>query len=142
MNFGASFGGGGSFFGGASDALVGGSGTQQTNTAESSVTSKSGSKYKQLNLSETAIQQIVTDTLSGDSGLAAIFGQEQQAGLFNTSVASNQASDLTSSLVAELAKLTSKQAISEEEGESTAGVNLSTTEASKDSVIDNILGNF
>ena len=71
--------------------------------------STSGLSRTKTNLDQAAIDQIIRDTLSGPSGLADIFGGEQNVGLFNSSVSAQAAGDLAAKLVGNLALITSEQ---------------------------------
>lgn len=73
-----------------------------------------GTKTERLQLDEVAVQKIIEDVLSGPEGLANIFAGEQEAGIFNTSVAAQAAGDLSAKLVGELAKLTGTRETVEE----------------------------
>lgn len=73
-----------------------------------------GSTTEQLVLDQAAIEKIIADVLGGPQGLASIFGGEQTAGVFDSSVAAQAAGDLASSLVGELAKLTGKKSTEQE----------------------------
>ena len=65
----------------------------------------SGEARDRLEISDEAIDKIVSDILSGPEGLASIFAGEQAAGVFNTSVAAQAAGDLTAKITGEIAKL-------------------------------------
>jgi len=71
--------------------------------------STSGLSRTKTVLDQAAIDQIIRDTLSGPSGLADIFGGEQNVGLFNSSVSAQAAGDLAAKLVGNLALITSEQ---------------------------------
>ena len=73
-----------------------------TGTARSETT---GEARDRLEISDEAIDKIVSDILSGPEGLASIFAGEQAAGVFNTSVAAQAAGDLTAKITGEIAKL-------------------------------------
>jgi len=64
-----------------------------------------GESRSRLEISDEAIDKIVADILSGPEGLAEIFSGENVAGIFNSTVATLQASDLVSNIVGEIAKL-------------------------------------
>lgn len=65
----------------------------------------SGESRERLEISDEAIDKIVSDILSGPDGLASIFGGEQNAGIFDSSVAAQAAGDLTAKISGEIAKL-------------------------------------
>lgn len=83
-------------------------GSQITNSTLNSFRNTSGLQTEQLQLEDAAVQQIIRDVLGGPDGLAAIFAGEQNAGIFNSSVAAEAAGDLASKLVGEIAKITGK----------------------------------
>ena len=68
----------------------------------------SGTKTTQLELDQDATDKIIADVLGGANGLKDIFGGEQNAGIFDSSVAAQASGDLTANLIGELAKLTGK----------------------------------
>lgn len=79
---------------------------KQTASSRSEATAEfSGEARDRLDISDEAIDKIVSDILSGPEGLASIFGGEQVAGIFDSSVAAQAAGDLTSKIVGEIAKL-------------------------------------
>jgi len=61
---------------------------------------------EQLVLDPAAVTRIIEEVLSGPEGLASIFAGEQTAGIFNSTVASQAAGNLTAKLVGEIAKIT------------------------------------
>ena len=65
-----------------------------------------GTESQQLKLDDAAVQKIIDDVLGSGQGLASIFGGEQTAGIFDSSVAAQSAGDLAANIVGELAKLT------------------------------------
>ena len=71
----------------------------------------------QLKLDPAAIQQIIKDVFSGEGGLKDIFGAEQTAGIFNSSVVKNQVSTLVSDIVGELAKITGETVTADRQSE-------------------------
>ena len=77
-------------------------------TRGSGTSSSTGTKTEQLQLEQDAVDKIVQDVLGGAEGLASIFAGEQASGIFNSSVANQEAGDLAANLVGELAKLTGK----------------------------------
>jgi hypothetical protein len=87
---------------GGTDKVKGNSTITSDQTSESVL---SGENRERLEISDLAIDKIVSDILSGPDGLAAIFGGEQGAGVFNSSVANLAASDLVANIAGEIAKL-------------------------------------
>ncbi len=67
--------------------------------------SLSGENRDRLDISDEAVDKIVTDILKGPDGLASIFAGEQNAGVFNSSVSAQAAGDLTAKISGEIAKL-------------------------------------
>lgn len=98
---------------GAAQAILGGSSGVDATTAGTTTTT--GKQTEQLKLDQAAIAKIIEDVLGGTEGLASIFGGEQTAGIFDSSVAAQAAGDLTSKLVGEIAKLTGVREITTEE---------------------------
>lgn len=92
-------------FGGSSSTSAKTTGTREK---EDTSTAREQRGTSQLELDQTAIDKIVQDVLGGGNGLANIFGGEQTAGIFNSSVAAQASGDLAANLVGELAKLTGK----------------------------------
>jgi len=84
----------------------------KTSSSGTSQSSKQGTQSKQLKLDQAAIEKIIADVLGGPQGLASIFGGEQTAGIFNSSVAAQSSGDLVANLVGELAKLTGEEVTS------------------------------
>jgi hypothetical protein len=75
----------------------------------------SGTETRQLELDQLAIEKIIADVLGGPQGLASIFGGEQTAGIFNSSVSAQASGDIVANLVGEIAKLTGKEVVTSEE---------------------------
>lgn len=108
-------GGGGSAIGMFSDLLDIGEklfGSEQSGTSISSGSSSSqataefsGRSTDRLDISDEAIDKIISDILAGPEGLASIFGGEQNSGIFDSSVAAQAAGDLTAKITGEIAKL-------------------------------------
>lgn len=90
--------------------LFGSSGRQDV----SGTTTSRGTQTRQLELDQAAIAKIIEDVLGGPGGLASIFGGEQAAGIFGSSVSAQASGDLVSKLVGELAKLTSREVTTQE----------------------------
>ncbi len=81
---------------------------KRSSSTKQEETVKSGTRTSQLELDDAAIKKIIEDVLGSESGLASIFGGEQTAGIFDSSVAAQASGDLAANLVGELAKLTGK----------------------------------
>jgi hypothetical protein len=79
------------------------SGSSQSVSALTSNTT--GETRERLEISDEAIGKIIQDVLSGADGLAGIFAGEQNAGIFNSSVANQAAGDLAANITGEIAKL-------------------------------------
>lgn len=95
---------------GGVESLIGGGATKGSSetTASSNTTSSmkgTSESRDRLEISDEAITKIVDDILSGPDGLASIFAGEQNAGIFNSSVAAQAAGDLTAQVAGEIAKL-------------------------------------
>jgi hypothetical protein len=103
MGFIADIGGLGKDLFGGSESKSGFTETQQNRISQADVRGS-----EQLVLDPAAIQKIIQDVLGGTEGLASILSGEQNAGIFNSSVAQGQATDLIQGLVGELAKITGK----------------------------------
>jgi hypothetical protein len=87
-------------------SLGGGGKTSKEN--EKITKEESGTRTSQLELDQEAISKIIDDVLGGTSGLASIFGGEQNAGIFDSTVAAQASGDLAANIVGELAKITGK----------------------------------
>ena len=74
----------------------------------------SGEARDRLEISDEAIDKIVNDILSGPEGLASIFAGEQNAGIFDSSVAAQAAGDLTAKISGEIAKLRAERVQTED----------------------------
>ncbi len=68
-----------------------------------------GTATESLDISQEGVDKIIQDILSSEQGLAAIFGAENTAGIFNSSVSAQASGDLLSKLAGEIAKLTAKK---------------------------------
>jgi hypothetical protein len=101
------------------------------------VANATGEQRKKLELDQEAITKIIDDLLSTPDGLAAIFAGEQNAGVFNSSVAAQAAGDLSANIVGELAKLTATEVTTTEQAQSQS----TSQEAKKGGVLDGI-GDF
>lgn len=98
-------------------SIGGSSSAKTTSTKESKDTDKASASRQtsQLSLDQTAIEKIIGDVLGSESGLASIFGGEQTAGLFDSSVAAQASGDLVANLIGELAKVTGTTVTTSEE---------------------------
>ena len=110
--------------------------TSGSGTTKSSATSRT---EEQLELDTVAIQRIIEEVLGGTQGLAQIFSSEQQAGIFDSSVAAQASGNIAAQIVGELAKLTGKRvSVSEQEG---TQEQTSTQKAEDDGILSGI-GDF
>ncbi|MEY8217467.1 MAG: hypothetical protein RPT13_03900 [SAR324 cluster bacterium] len=89
--------------------VAGASGILGSSSSGSGATSGTTTQRQKLNIDEAGVQKIIEDVLGGAEGLASIFGGEQTAGIFNSSVSAQAAGDLASKLAGEIAKLTAEQ---------------------------------
>ncbi len=64
-----------------------------------------------LDISQEAIEKIISDVLGGAGGLAEIFQGEQTAGIFDSSVAAQAAGDLAAKLAGEIARITAEERV-------------------------------
>ena len=109
-------------------ALLGGAGQAASGTAAlipavfgttgsgsgSGTSTSSGTTTERLNIEQEGIDKIIQDVLGGAEGLASIFSGEQNAGIFDSSVAAQAAGDLASRLVGEIAQLTAEKETTQE----------------------------
>jgi hypothetical protein len=77
----------------------------ESSTLSSLTANTQGETRERLEISDEAIDEIISDSLSGAGGLAEIFAGEQNAGIFNSSVSNQAAGELTANIVGEIAKL-------------------------------------
>lgn len=82
----------------------------------SSKTAGSRTTKDKLNISDEGTAKIIEDLLSGSGGrgLASIFAGEQSAGIFNSSVAAQEAGNFAANVVGEIAKLTAERETTED----------------------------
>lgn len=80
--------------------------TTEETTRETGV---AGTREEFLEIDPAGVERIVNQILGGTQGLSSIFGGEQTAGLYNTTVAAQAAGDLVAQLAGEIAKLTAKK---------------------------------
>lgn len=85
--------------------------TSAKTTGENKVAKQKGKTTEKLNLNQDAINKIIEDLLGGTDGLASIFSGEQTAGIFDSTVAAQQAGNFTADVVGELAKLTAEREV-------------------------------
>ena len=145
--FSAFAGGFGSAISGA-QALFGTSGTTNTSGTSSSITESeaniTGEARDRLDISDEAIDKIVTDILQGPDGLASIFSGEQNAGVFNSSVSAQAAGDLTAKITGEIAKLRAERVQTQErtqtQTQTTEAEQQSKTKEKKDGLLSKIFG--
>ena len=105
----------GSSFGDITGALgdIFGSSESSSESGSSTLTgSRKGTK--RLKIDQIAINKIIEDILGSNEGLAAIFSQEQGAGLFNSSVGKKGVEDLLAKVAGEIAKLTAVEEITDD----------------------------
>ena len=84
---------------------------------EKSRSDKSGSETSVVSGTQTTSKQLDTDTLNylldsfmgENQGLSQVFSTEQVSGIYESSVASEAAGDLTAKILAELAALTAEE---------------------------------
>ena len=89
----------------------------------------SGTTVESLSIDQEGIDKIIQDVLGGAEGLASIFSGEQNAGIFDSSVAAQAAGDLASRLVGEIAQLTAEKTTKQDQ---TTKQKQSTKTAAKD----------
>lgn len=92
-----------------------------SSTVASGTSTTTGKKTgtKRLRIDQVAINKIIQDILGSDEGLAAIFSQEQGAGLFKSSVGKKGVEDLLAKVAGEIAKLTAVEEITEDVDQTT-----------------------
>jgi len=97
---------------GITESLIGGGTTKSSSNTNASQTTQidatailEGESRDRLEISDEAIGKIISDILSGPQGLASIFAGEQNAGIYNSSVANLAAGDLVAQITGEIAKL-------------------------------------
>jgi hypothetical protein len=96
----------------------------------------SGESRDRLDISDEAIDKIVSDILSGPDGLASIFAGEQNAGIFNSSVSAQAAGDLSSKITGEIAKLRAERIQTEDKTESLNKTQIETQRIEQDQRTD------
>ncbi len=123
-------------FGGTKKSFIKGNATSE------STSNISGENRDRLDISDEAIDKIVSDILSGPDGLASIFGGEQTAGIFNSSVAAEAAGNLTSKITGEIAKLRAERIQTENKTQTESSVQTKDVEQTdkKRGLIDQIFG--
>jgi len=88
-------------------------GTDETQTAR-----KIGERRERLDISDEAIDKITEDILSkAGSGIKDIFGAENVAGIFGSTVSAQASGDLVANIVGEIAKLRAEKITTTDEEE-------------------------
>ena len=85
-------------------ALFGSSETTSGSTTKDAFSSSSS----KMILDEEGIDKIIADILGSEQGLASVFGKENTAGIYDSTVSAQASGDLIANLVGELAKLTAE----------------------------------
>lgn len=127
---------------GAGGDIFGRGGTETTTGTTSSSVISTGKETEQLKLDQLAVQKLIEDVLSGPEGLASIFGGEQSAGIFDSSVAAQASGDLAAKLVGELAKLTGERVVTQEATQEGLQAIDQKTEAEEEGLLDKAKGLF
>lgn len=79
---------------------------------------RSGERRERLEISDEAIDKIIGDVLGkAGSGIKDIFGAENVAGIFDSTVSAQAAGDLAANLVGEIAKLRAETVTTTDETE-------------------------
>lgn len=108
-------------------------GSEKTKTKQSKETDMLTTE--KLNIEQSAVDKILEDVLGSSQGLAEIFSAEQGIGLFNSTTSAEQAGDLVSKVVGEIAKLTAERQVTKKGTEDLEGT--SRTDESKREVSSN-----
>jgi len=111
----------GNIFGGSSSTTIGGTGSGTT----AKVGTQRGTISEQLEIDEAGVQRIIQDILGSEQGLASIFSEENIAGIYSSSVASQASGNLLANLAGEIAKLTAKKVSTRDLVEEEAGTTTS-----------------
>ena len=151
----ANFGSGASGAGDAFESITGGlqnlfgsGGSQQQSGQQHNVGRQRGTGKqhrrgaRRLEISDAAIQKIIQDMLQEtDGGLAAIFGGEKRSGLYNSSVAAEEAGDLAAKILGEVGKLRATEKYDDKVSEVTTGNQMthSQTEAETETDTEGLL---
>lgn len=91
--------------------------TSKTTEEQLSQQEREFERRERLQIDETGITKMITDVLESNQGLAQIFSGEQTAGVFNSTVATQQAGELAARIAGELAKVTGERIITEDESQ-------------------------
>jgi len=86
----------------------------QSNSSGSESKVISGTQTTKKNLDKDAIEYMLNEALGGNQGLSAIFAGEQNAGVYNSTVAAEASGDLITKILGELAALTAEEVVSTE----------------------------
>ena len=92
-------------------------GTTRGTTATTGTTTQTGTITRGLEIDDIAIERIIQELLGQAGGLADIFGGEQVAGIFGSSVTAQAAGDFAAKLAGEIAKLRAKEVTTEDREE-------------------------
>ena len=111
-----------SIFDDLSGFLTGEDFEEESSEQETATSLSQAKKTEQLKLDPLAVQKIIQDVLGGAEGLAEIFAGEQNAGIFNSSVAAQASGDLATKLIGEIAKLTGEKSTDIIEDKRTTGI--------------------
>jgi len=127
---------------GAAGDLFGGASSSRgnVNSEQTSTTTLSGVASDFLEISDEAIDKIIADILSSESGLGAIFNEENAAGIFNGSVAKQAAGNLIAEVTGEIAKLRAKRVQTQDQDQTTeaSGSQQTTGNTEEDGLFESI----
>ena len=126
-------------FGDIKSGIFGGGSSQSTSSVKSEVTSADSTEKSKTLITGEALTALVQDALGQNGGLAAIFAEEQGAGLFGTSTSKQAAADLAADLVSEITKLTSEQVTEEDEAAGEITTSVDTVENDRDNLFESLL---
>lgn len=95
--------------------------TEHTNdrTRASEVSNESSIQTRKRDLDEDAIEHMLNEMLGGNQGLSAIFAGEQNAGIYNSTVAAEATGDLVTKILGELSALTAEEVVTSDTDTST-----------------------
>lgn len=92
--------------------------TTGTTEKRDTTRTRAGEKRERLDISDEAIDKIMEDLLSkAGSGIKDIFGAEQVAGIFDSTVSAQASGDLVANIVGEIAKLRAERVTTTDETE-------------------------
>lgn len=123
----------------AGEWLFGG-GTDESKAFGSSTENRNLKTEKYLDISDEAIEKILSDLLAGDLGIANIFTKEKVSGLYDSNVAKSQADNFLASVVGELAKLKAKEISTEVGTVSSNESSRAETEGEKGGIVGDVIG--